>query len=150
VPFKDPARGRAWAAEYRAKNREKERAKQRAWVAANRERRRAWERAYRQLDYVKSYRSDMKTLFRMKLKEAYVEPVSRRVVWERDKGICGICGEPADRKLWHLDHITPLVLGGLHCYENVQVSHPRCNMAKGGRTLEAYRLRQDRESGRAL
>lgn len=64
---------------------------------------------------------------------ALVETVQRVVVWERDKGVCGICGRPADAASWHLDHIVPLSRGGPHSYANTQVSHPFCNLSKGAR-----------------
>lgn len=58
------------------------------------------------------------------------EHVDRAVVLERDKGICGICGEPVDRGNFHVDHIVPLSRGGEHSYANTQVAHPRCNQVK--------------------
>lgn len=67
---------------------------------------------------------------RARRRSAHQEPVDRQKVWERDEGVCGICGEPADRKDWHLDHIVPLGPGE-HSYENVRVTHPKCNIAKG-------------------
>jgi 5-methylcytosine-specific restriction endonuclease McrA len=134
LPYADPEKGKAWAAAYRAKNREKEREKQKAWVEANKQHRLEWEKAYRQRDHVKSMRSDGKVRDRIVRKEAFVEPVSRDKVWTRDNGICGICGSPANNDDWHLDHVIPLARGGLHCYDNVQVSHPLCNMRKGKKT----------------
>lgn len=62
---------------------------------------------------------------------AHAEDVDRAVVWERDEGICGICGAAADPGDWHLDHVIPLARGGAHTMGNVQVSHPVCNMRKG-------------------
>lgn len=61
------------------------------------------------------------------------EPISRIVVWDRDQGVCGICGENACHNDWHLDHIVPLSRGGLHVYDNVQVSHPKCNLSKNAK-----------------
>jgi hypothetical protein len=135
MPYADPERGKEWARQHRAKNRDQERERQRVWRAANRDRRNAWEREYRKQEYVRSMRSDGKAKFRMLFKEAYVESVSRSKVWKRDAGLCGICGEAANPQSWHLDHITPLSRGGLHCYANVQVSHPMCNMKKGAKIL---------------
>jgi 5-methylcytosine-specific restriction endonuclease McrA len=51
-------------------------------------------------------------------------------VWERDEGVCGICGTAADLSDWHLDHVVPLSKGGEHSYANTQVSHPVCNLRK--------------------
>jgi 5-methylcytosine-specific restriction endonuclease McrA len=62
-----------------------------------------------------------------------VEHVDRTVVWDRDGGICGICGELADKATWQLDHIVPLARGGEHSYANTQVSHAFCNASKGAK-----------------
>jgi 5-methylcytosine-specific restriction endonuclease McrA len=61
---------------------------------------------------------------------AFVENVSRPVLWDRDGGICGICGKPADPQDWHMDHIVPLGKDGPHSYANVRVTHPECNWAR--------------------
>ncbi len=58
------------------------------------------------------------------------EKVKRSVVYERDKGICHICGQKVDPNKWHLDHIIPLSKSGTHTYNNVGVSHPQCNNRK--------------------
>ncbi len=59
-----------------------------------------------------------------------VESLDRQKVWERDGGICHICGTPADSEDWHLDHIIPVSKGGAHVMSNVAVSHPVCNLRK--------------------
>lgn len=61
------------------------------------------------------------------------DDISRQLVFERDEGICGICNEVVDPDDWHLDHIVPLAKGGPHIYENVQVSHPSCNLHKSAK-----------------
>jgi len=70
----------------------------------------------------------------------FVEPVSRAEVFERDRGICHLCGKKVDPKNWHLDHIVPLSQGGEHSYRNVAVSHPRCNDSKGAKMRGQLRL----------
>jgi 5-methylcytosine-specific restriction endonuclease McrA len=63
------------------------------------------------------------------------ERIYRRRVFERDGGRCHLCRKKVDPRAWHLDHIVPLALGGSHTYENVAVSHPECNRAKGTRAV---------------
>lgn len=91
-------------------------AKNRAWLAANPDRRR-------------EYRANR----RAREMNAFVEDIDRTVVWDRDRGVCYLCGLPADRDTWHLDHVRPLVDGGTHSYDNVAVTHPSCNQSKGGK-----------------
>lgn len=51
--------------------------------------------------------------------------------WDR---LCGICTEPvADQ--YHVDHIMPLSKGGKHCQDNLQLTHPTCNIRKGNKVL---------------
>lgn len=62
------------------------------------------------------------------------ERYSRQDVWHRDRGECRICGMPADRERWHLDHIIPISCGvcrGPDTFANVAVTHPACNLSKG-------------------
>lgn len=55
----------------------------------------------------------------------------RRELWERDGGVCGICGELADPGRFHLDHIVPDARGGQLHPDNLRVAHPRCNQSRG-------------------
>lgn len=68
------------------------------------------------------------------------EIVRRKVVFERDGGICQLCDQPVDPADFHVDHIVPLAAGGEHSYANVWLTHPRCNLVKGIRPLEALAL----------
>lgn len=89
------AKRRTDAAEWKAANPGKRLATERRWRAANPERARA-----------KVQRR------RARLADAFVEDVNLDVVFARDGGICGICGEPVDPTLvWPhrlsktLDHV---------------------------------------------
>ena len=71
------------------------------------------------------------------LHENFVEEVSYEVLYERDKGICQICGLPVhiDKfcdNNWGgtIDHITPLSVGGEHSMSNCQLVHRVCNSIK--------------------
>lgn len=66
------------------------------------------------------------------------EKVTLAELWERDNGICWLCEEPVDPALRHpdpmsvsMDHIVPLVKGGVHAAHNVAIAHLVCNLRKG-------------------
>ena len=67
-----------------------------------------------------------------------VEPVVRQAIYDRDKGLCGICGQPVERSKMTLDHIVPLVRGGPHTPENLQTAHRSCNCRKWAKTMEEW------------
>lgn len=99
------------------------------YYEANRKRMAEWQREYYEQNREAYFR---RAAERRALKRTtQTEPVSHSVVFERDQGLCGLCGEPVSPSDWHLDHIVPLSLGGPHTYDNVQVAHPRCNLTKG-------------------
>lgn len=76
-----------------------------------------------------------------------VEKIKRSEIGRRDKWICGICKEPVDPNAPNLDsktgknngehpsldHIVPVVHPHFpgHIKSNVQISHRKCNQAKG-------------------
>lgn len=79
-----------------------------------------------------------------------MESIDRLLVWERDGGLCGICGKLIPGG-FTIDHIIPLARGGKHCYENVQIAHSKCNNRKGSLmpwevALKGRPLRKDRKS----
>jgi 5-methylcytosine-specific restriction endonuclease McrA len=68
---------------------------------------------------------------RARKRAAFVESVNRKVVYERDGGVCGVCGLSVAKREMSLDHIRPLSKGGEHSYRNIQLTHGRCNSSKG-------------------
>lgn len=65
------------------------------------------------------------------------EPIKAQKVYERDRWICGICGQPIDRRAHapeslspSVDHVVALAAGGSHTYGNVQAAHFECNWKK--------------------
>lgn len=77
--------------------------------------------------------------YRARKREAYIESVDFNKVYERDKGICHICGAKTKKNYQKgiqppnyatLDHLVPLIHGGLHCYDNVKIACKSCNSAK--------------------
>jgi 5-methylcytosine-specific restriction endonuclease McrA len=72
------------------------------------------------------------------LSEARQEPYRRIEIFERDRWICQLCGDPVIQTLVHpdpgcasIDHILPISLGGDDTPDNVQLAHLSCNVAKG-------------------
>lgn len=70
--------------------------------------------------------------------DAYVDrkrPV-REIIWERDHGICALCGKQCGQGFWgsskwehewEADHIIPLVEGGAHAEDNVRTLCISCH-----------------------
>ncbi len=52
-----------------------------------------------------------------------------------DSRLCGICDEYINDE-YQIDHIIPLIQGGPHCTDNLQLAHPLCNRIKGGAIME--------------
>lgn len=76
----------------------------------------------------------------------YERGITLTKVFERDNGVCQLCGGICDYndKKGHslgksyptLDHIIPLSRGGSHTWGNVQLAHHYCNSFKRDRLLE--------------
>lgn len=69
--------------------------------------------------------------------------ITVRSLYNRDNGICWICGEKCDINAhWNsneypsIDHITPVSLGGKDEWENVRLAHRICNSLRGNKTVE--------------
>lgn len=71
----------------------------------------------------------------------YEPGITLEKVYERDKGVCQICGKPTNwhDNAWHdnfgplyptIDHINALANGGGHTWDNVQLAHAICNSYK--------------------
>jgi len=132
----------AYNTAYYTANREKLKAQHLAYAAAHRE-----EQATYQATYKATHREEIaiyaaahhekgaarSATRRARKADAFIEAVDRQVVFARDQGTCGICQTEVEPANWHLDHIQPLSKGGLHSYDNVQVSHPVCNLQKGAK-----------------
>lgn len=88
-------------------------------------------RADRAVERWRGYRGHVSKRERV---EASVRPgrAPRRAdVWDRDGGICHLCGGlVAVGAEWHLDHVIPVSRGGTDEMRNVAVSHPFCNISK--------------------
>lgn len=124
--------------EWKKRNREKLARKSREWYHANSEYALERQKAYvatRPIELRRQLGRKSRSKRRAIELQVFVEVVDARVVFERDKGQCGICGEPVDpMSRWEVDHIVPISKGGAHAYANVQLAHRQCNRAKGAKT----------------
>jgi predicted nucleic acid-binding Zn ribbon protein len=87
--------------------------------------------------------SQMKDNRRAAKRKAFVAPVYRIRIFERDGWTCQLCNEPVDRLAKvpdslapTLDHILPLAKGGTHEPSNTQCAHFICNSIKGDRVAK--------------
>lgn len=62
--------------------------------------------------------------------------LTKRAIWERDRGICQVTGKPLSYKNGSIDHIIPKDRGGKNTWENVALMDLRLNNKKGNKTLE--------------
>lgn len=125
----DKDRSKAW----REANPDKVRQQQIEWEAANPDKVKAKQQRYRANNPQKIL--DRNAARRATKMQVTVEEVDRTVVFQRDNGVCHLCGHLVDPDNWHLEHIIPLIRGGEHSYANTAVSHPDCNLKKGDKIL---------------
>ena len=57
----------------------------------------------------------------------------RREVYERQQGICPVCGKHFEESKMEADHITPWSKGGRTVADNCQMLCQKCNREKGGK-----------------
>lgn len=130
-------RWRAYFRDHYRANRDQRAMAHKLWRFNNRDRDRELSRRSQQRRYwrdpakSRAYVASLAAKRRMSAPGA--EFVDRRVVYERDGGICHICGAMTPAHSFHVDHIIPLSRGGRHAYDNVACSCPSCNMRKGNR-----------------
>ena len=119
--------------QYYAKHRELRSSAARAWYHANSEHHITVVNKYRERNPERMRaigRKNASTRRARKLAQ-FVEVVDPRVVFQRANGLCGICRGPVDpASRWEVDHVMPLVRGGTHSYDNVQLAHRSCNRRK--------------------
>lgn len=115
---------RAYRAAWQKANPEKVRAYSAAWAKANPENGAAYQHTRR-----------------ARLRSVPSERVLISVLYERDKGICGICKKRVYKNARDLqmrpshDHIRPVSKGGHNTYSNSQLAHRRCNSIKGAKLV---------------
>ena len=73
------------------------------------------------------------------------EDISLERLIKRDKSICYLCGDKVDiSKNYNdnyytcIEHLTPIIKGGTHTWDNVKLAHRICNNHKGIMTAEEF------------
>ena len=87
------------------------------------------------LDRPEMYRA-YKNSYKAKKRSAFVEFVDVAAVYERDMGLCQICGLVAEGGDFSLDHRFPISKGGVHSMGNCQTAHLICNIRKSDKLPE--------------
>jgi hypothetical protein len=142
--------------EYYLKTKEKTRAAADKWKAENPERLKEYKDQWRKENpekisaYTHKYntshheiRRDEAHRRRARKLSGQFEKINSVEIYNRDNWICKICNETVDPELkWprhmsaSLDHIIPLVCGGPHIKDNVQLAHLICNIKAGDKTRD--------------
>ena len=85
----------------------------------------------------KQYMRGKKAERERQIARAFIEAVSFESIYNRDCGVCQICGLPVHPtkgvdNSWDgtIDHIVPLSVGGEHSMANCQLAHRICNSIK--------------------
>lgn len=68
---------------------------------------------------------------------AGLSPATRNAVFERDGSVCRWCGDTAGP--FHIDHVTPVAMGGSDKPGNLCVACKSCNLSKGAKHIKRWR-----------
>ena len=63
-------------------------------------------------------------------------PLSRRLLFKRDRHVCAYCGEQFGHDQLEAEHVRPHAQGGPYAWENLVSACHLCNQRKGCRTPE--------------
>lgn len=101
------------------------------------------------IEYRKKYQRSEIGLLKMKVKlqrrrlqarmtnDKTINDSSIQELFEKQDKKCALCKKELTllSKLTHLDHIIPLVKGGVHSIKNIQITCSRCNLSKGDKII---------------
>lgn len=118
-----------YQAAYRAAHRKEHAAHQAAYRAAHPEKEAAYSAAYRAAnpDLFRAHWHNRRGRERNALGSHTAADITAQ--YERQKGRCYWCGEKVGRH-YHVDHVTPLALGGSNGPENLVIACAFCNLSK--------------------
>ncbi len=106
-----------------------------------------WLKEYRKKNRhkIRYYKWKRKALERKAL--GIVSPDIEKKLFQEQEGSCYYCQEKLDK--YHLDHMHPLIRGGMHDDSNLCLACPRCNLRKYTKTSYEFmeELNGDNERG---
>ena len=123
---------------YYAENRELKRKHNREYYARHKDEIAAKHRRYRQTAEGKKAMNKAHSTRKKRLKQNTGIPYTREMVIDRDSifineksPLCCLCGQPiTDINDIHMEHLVPIVIGGVDCFTNVGCAHSTCNLQK--------------------
>lgn len=137
---------------YYAENKEAKQAQARKYYAENKEIMKAKHQAYLATKKGKAVmRKAHAKRYKLMATNAGV-PYTRELVIHRDgefqnspKPICYLCNKPIEDisgQGLHIDHVVPIVTGGMDCFTNVASTHSSCNLQreKDARELQVHQV----------
>lgn len=90
------------------------------------------------------YHNEKKERRRVKSFTKESSQISVQTLYERDRGVCWICGKPCrldvdynDNHYPSIDHLIPISKGGKDEWGNVKLAHRICNSVRGARIYTA-------------
>jgi len=119
---KKKKKDRERSAAYYAEHKEEHKARVKAWQLANPEKHAALQKAggakrRARIEYLKK-------------SGKWDDSITLAEVFRRDGELCAICKRLVTRDQASIDHINPIKLGGSHTWDNVQLTHLKCNQEK--------------------
>lgn len=125
---RDPVRNRENAKAWATANRERKKASAAAWRSDNpellRQIRASWKAKNKQR--IRVYKQTRRARIASSSGVLSIDIASR--LFESQRGQCANCRKKLD--VYHIDHITPLALGGANEDSNIQLLCPPCNWRK--------------------
>lgn len=67
--------------------------------------------------------------------------IRREAIYDRDRGLCHLCGLPVPWSEYEVDHVVPVARGGSHEMSNLAATHRGCNRHKSARLVEELTVR---------
>lgn len=128
--YRDSAKGKATAAQYRAKIADAMRDYLREWRAKNPSKFKAIQTRYRKTHPHVQRNSKARRRLRIIVSPTHFSQRDVERQYDNQNGLCYWCHQPLCEK-YHVDHVIPLSKGGTDAPENIVCACARCNRQKG-------------------